>query len=58
MPARWKKPNRDRAKGKAFSRRPRRYKPDNPRLKHIEANLDDYRKATRYICELVRKIDI
>jgi len=56
MSGRWRHPNR--TQQRQTSIRPRRYKPEDRRLKHIRENLDDYRAAARYICELVARIEI
>lgn len=56
MSGRWRHPNR--TQQRQTNIRPRHHKPKNRRLDHIKNNLDEYRAAARYICELVARIEI
>lgn len=56
MSGRWRHPNR--ARGKVYNKRPRRYKPNNLIVKRIEQNLEEYRRAVRYLVELVARIEV
>lgn len=56
MSGRWRHPNR--AKERRVNIRPRRYKPEAKILRRVEENLEEYRWAARYICELVARIEI
>ena len=56
MSGRWRHPNR--AREKAYSRRPRHYKANSKILRRVEENLDEYRQAARMVLDLVAKMDL
>ena len=58
MSGRWRHPNRAATIDKVRNLRPRRYKANTKILRRVEENLDEYRWAARYICELVARMEI
>lgn len=56
MSGRWRHPNR--TTERVYNKRPRRYKANTKILRRVEENLEEYRWAARYICELVARIEI